>query len=45
LGLDIVKSFVELHGGQVSVASDGEGAGSEFRVSLPLAAPGNEPAE
>jgi signal transduction histidine kinase/DNA-binding response OmpR family regulator len=45
LGLNIVKSFVELHGGQVSVASDGEGAGSEFRVSLPLAAPGNEPAE
>jgi PAS domain S-box-containing protein len=36
LGLSIVKSFVELHGGVVTVTSDGEGTGSEFTVRLPL---------
>jgi PAS domain S-box-containing protein len=38
LGLNIVKSFVELHGGDVSVRSEGEGTGSEFTVRLPGAA-------
>jgi signal transduction histidine kinase len=38
LGLNIVKSFVDMHGGEVSVTSDGEGTGSEFTVTLPLAA-------
>ncbi|HEX7704861.1 MAG TPA: ATP-binding protein, partial [Thermoanaerobaculia bacterium] len=38
LGLNIVKSFVELHGGAVSVTSEGEGAGSEFTVRLPAVA-------
>lgn len=38
LGLSIVKSFVELHGGDVTVNSEGEGKGSEFTVRLPLAA-------
>jgi PAS domain S-box-containing protein len=38
LGLNIVKSFVELHGGSVSVRSEGEGAGSEFTVRLPAGA-------
>ena len=36
LGLSIVKQLVELHGGAVSVHSDGDGAGTSFTVSLPL---------
>jgi len=36
LGLAIVRHIVELHGGTVGVASDGEGAGSAFRVRLPM---------
>lgn len=39
LGLAIVKSIIEMHGGQVTVASDGEGWGSTFTLTLPLAAP------
>ena len=37
LGLAIVNSLVQLHGGSVSVASEGIGKGAEFRVRLPLA--------
>ncbi|HSY39744.1 MAG TPA: ATP-binding protein, partial [Polyangia bacterium] len=37
LGLAIVRSLVQLHGGKVSVASAGPGQGSEFAVELPLA--------
>jgi CheY-like chemotaxis protein/nitrogen-specific signal transduction histidine kinase len=36
LGLWLVKSFVELHGGSVSAHSEGPGRGSEFVVRLPL---------
>lgn len=36
LGLTIVRSLVELHGGSVSVRSEGPGKGSEFFVELPL---------
>jgi len=36
LGLTIVKTFVELHGGKVTAHSAGQGKGSEFRVVLPL---------
>jgi CheY-like chemotaxis protein/anti-sigma regulatory factor (Ser/Thr protein kinase) len=37
LGLTIVKSLVELHGGSIQAKSDGAGKGSEFVVRLPLA--------
>jgi PAS domain S-box-containing protein len=36
LGLAIVKNIVELHGGSVTAASDGEGRGATFTISLPL---------
>lgn len=37
LGLAIVRQLVELHGGSVSVYSEGEGRGATFTVLLPLA--------
>jgi signal transduction histidine kinase/CHASE3 domain sensor protein/CheY-like chemotaxis protein len=37
LGLAIVKNLVEMHGGSVEAASDGDGQGSVFSVRLPLA--------
>lgn len=36
LGLSIVKSLVELHGGSVKAASPGEGLGATFTVALPI---------
>ena len=36
LGLSIVRHIVEMHGGSVHAASDGEGQGATFRVRLPL---------
>ena len=36
LGLAIVRSLVELHGGTVRAMSEGPGKGSEFVVELPL---------
>ncbi|HKS23954.1 MAG TPA: response regulator [Thermoanaerobaculia bacterium] len=36
LGLAIVRSIVELHGGTVTAESPGAGQGATFRVSLPL---------
>jgi PAS domain S-box-containing protein len=36
LGLAIVRSVVELHGGRVTVQSEGRGKGSEFSVVLPV---------
>ncbi|HKU70246.1 MAG TPA: ATP-binding protein, partial [Burkholderiales bacterium] len=40
IGLTIVRSLVELHGGSVSAESEGPGRGSRFSVRLPLAARG-----
>jgi signal transduction histidine kinase len=38
VGLALVRSLVELHGGSVTAASAGLGRGSEFIVCLPMAA-------
>ncbi|MET0980675.1 MAG: sensor histidine kinase [Telluria sp.] len=40
LGLALVKSLVELHGGSVMASSAGPGLGSSFDIRLPLAQPG-----
>ena len=46
IGLALVKGLVDLHGGTVSVRSDGPGLGSEFIVTLPCrASPAALPAE
>jgi CheY-like chemotaxis protein/anti-sigma regulatory factor (Ser/Thr protein kinase) len=38
LGLAITKQLVELHGGRIEVASEGEGRGATFTLTLPLRA-------
>jgi signal transduction histidine kinase/ActR/RegA family two-component response regulator len=35
VGLTVAKSIVEMHGGGITVKSDGPGCGSSFRVTLP----------
>ena len=39
LGLSIVRSLVELHGGSVEARSEGRGRGSQFTIRIPSAAP------
>ncbi len=36
LGLTLVKTLVELHGGRVQATSEGEGSGAEFAIVLPI---------
>jgi two-component system CheB/CheR fusion protein len=38
VGLTLVRSLVELHGGKIEAFSEGEGQGSEFVIRLPRAA-------
>jgi signal transduction histidine kinase/ActR/RegA family two-component response regulator len=42
IGLTLVRSLVELHGGLVEAHSDGPGQGSEFVVRLPLSRGGRK---
>nr|HEX4312337.1 ATP-binding protein [Kofleriaceae bacterium] len=37
IGLAIARKLVELHGGRITAASDGDGKGALFRVHIPLA--------
>ncbi len=39
IGLTLVRSLTEMHGGHVSATSEGPGKGSEFVVRIPLASP------
>ena len=45
IGLTLVRSLVELHGGSIGVESPGLGQGSEFTVRLPVqeASPRRDP--
>jgi CheY-like chemotaxis protein/two-component sensor histidine kinase len=43
IGLALVRALVELHGGEISVTSDGIDRGSEFILRLPLFANAEEP--
>ncbi|HVE53148.1 MAG TPA: ATP-binding protein [Ramlibacter sp.] len=45
IGLTLVRTLVELHGGEVQAQSDGPGHGSEFIVILPLVASETAPVE
>jgi signal transduction histidine kinase len=45
LGLTIVRSLVEMHGGTVGVESAGEGKGSTFKITLPPPIPEELPLE
>ncbi len=44
IGLTLVKTLVEMHGGTVEARSEGPGKGSEFVICLPIAA-GEAPAK
>jgi signal transduction histidine kinase len=40
IGLNLAKRFAEMHGGTISVSSDGPNLGSEFVLSLPVVVAG-----
>ncbi len=42
IGLTLVRSLVQMHGGSIQVYSKGKGKGSEFRVLLPVLAGAQE---
>jgi len=39
IGLTLVRSLIELHGGRIRARSEGIGCGSEFEIELPLLEP------
>ena len=43
LGLAIAHRIIELHGGSIAAASEGEGHGATFTVTLPLHTPDSQP--
>jgi len=43
IGLSVVLEFVSAHGGTVQII-DGQYPGAHFRITMPLAAPGSQPA-
>ena len=43
IGLSVVREIVVLHGGSIEARSEGTGKGSEFIISLPLAASAQPP--
>jgi len=45
IGLTLVRTLIQLHGGTVAAHSEGIGRGSEFVVTLPLPAPPSESAQ
>lgn len=42
IGLSLVKTLVEMHGGRIAARSQGERQGSEFSIYLPLLEPAND---
>lgn len=42
IGLLLVKKIAELHKGSIEAKSEGEGAGSEFTIKLPIAEPASK---
>ncbi|HVS76115.1 MAG TPA: response regulator [Steroidobacteraceae bacterium] len=45
IGLALVQRLIQMHGGEVSAASDGPGQGAEFLIRLPLLREEAEPAQ
>ncbi len=44
IGLSLVRSLVSMHGGEVRAESEGDGRGSTFTLTLPVARPSRLPA-